>query len=191
MDIPESTNFIQDIIVDDLKSGKRDHVLTRFPPEPNGYIHIGHAKSICLNFGTAKKFCGKTNLRFDDTNPTKEDTEYVDSIYNDVHWLGFNWEEPVHYASDYYDQLYDFAEQLIKLGKAYVDDLSPEEMRESLKAQLRTKALEALGEQPILFDGLLTDNFCLMEDGWHFVYSPYEIAGYAAGVVEVVVPTRN
>ena len=130
MDIPESTNFIQDIIVDDLKTGKRDHVLTRFPPEPNGYIHIGHAKSICLNFGTAKKFCGKTNLRFDDTNPTKEDTEYVDSIYNDVHWLGFNWEEPVHYASDYYDQLYDFAEQLIQLGKAYVDDLSPEEMRE-------------------------------------------------------------
>ncbi len=130
MDIPEPTNFIQDIVANDLKSGKRNHVLTRFPPEPNGYIHIGHAKSICLNFGTAKKFGGKTNLRFDDTNPTKEDTEYVDSIYNDVHWLGFDWEEPVHYASDYYDRLYEFAEQLIKLGKAYVDDLSPEEMKD-------------------------------------------------------------
>lgn len=130
MEIPESSNFIQDIIVNDLKTGKRDYVLTRFPPEPNGYIHIGHAKSICLNFATAKKFNGKTNLRFDDTNPTKEDTEYVDSIYNDVHWLGFNWEEPVHYASDYYDQLYDFAEKLIQLGKAYVDDLSPEEMKD-------------------------------------------------------------
>ena len=130
MEIPESSNFIQDIIVNDLKTGKRDYVLTRFPPEPNGYIHIGHAKSICLNFGTAKKFNGKTNLRFDDTNPTKEDTEYVDSIYNDVHWLGFNWEEPVHYASDYYDQLYDFAEKLIQLVKAYVDDLSPEEMKD-------------------------------------------------------------
>ncbi len=130
MDIPEPTNFIQDIVANDLKSGKRNYVLTRFPPEPNGYIHIGHAKSICLNFGTAKKFGGKTNLRFDDTNPTKEDTEYVDSIYNDVHWLGFDWEEPVHYASDYYDRLYEFAEQLIKLGKAYVDDLSPEEMKD-------------------------------------------------------------
>lgn len=130
MDIPESSNFIQDIIVSDLKTGKRDHVLTRFPPEPNGYIHIGHAKSICLNFGTAKKFGGKTNLRFDDTNPTKEDTEYVDAIYNDVHWLGFDWEEPVHYASDYYGKLYEFAEKLIMLGKAYVDDLSPEEMKD-------------------------------------------------------------
>ena len=130
MDIPEPTNFIQDIVASDLESGKRNYVLTRFPPEPNGYIHIGHAKSICLNFGTAKKFGGKTNLRFDDTNPTKEDTEYVDSIYNDVHWLGFQWEEPVHYASDYYDKLYEFAEELIRLGKAYVDDLSPEEMRD-------------------------------------------------------------
>ena len=130
MNIPEPTNFIQDIVASDLESGKRNHVLTRFPPEPNGYIHIGHAKSICLNFGTAKKFGGKTNLRFDDTNPTKEDTEFVDSIYNDVHWLGFNWEEPVHYASDYYDKLYDFAEELIRLGKAYVDDLSPEEMKD-------------------------------------------------------------
>lgn len=130
MNIPEPTNFIQDIVASDLESGKRNYVLTRFPPEPNGYIHIGHAKSICLNFGTAKKFGGKTNLRFDDTNPTKEDTEFVDSIYSDVHWLGFNWEEPVRYASDYYDRLYEFAEELIRLGKAYVDDLSPEEMKD-------------------------------------------------------------
>ena len=130
MDIPESSHFIQDIIVNDLKTGKRDHVLTRFPPEPNGYLHIGHAKSICLNFSTAKKFSGKTNIRFDDTNPTKEDVEYVDSIREDVHWLGFDWEKPEHYASDYYNQLYDFAEQLIERGKAYVDDLSQEEMRE-------------------------------------------------------------
>ncbi len=130
MNIPEPTNFIQDIVASDLESGKRNYVLTRFPPEPNGYIHIGHAKSICLNFGTAKKFGGKTNLRFDDTNPTKEDTEFVDSIYNDVHWLGFNWEEPVRYASDYYDKLYELAERLVELGKAYVDDLSPEEMKD-------------------------------------------------------------
>lgn len=130
MNIPEPTNFIQDIVASDLESGKRNYVLTRFPPEPNGYIHIGHAKSICLNFGTAKKFGGKTNLRFDDTNPTKEDTEFVDSIYNDVHWLGFNWEEPVRYASDYYDKLYELAERLIEQGKAYVDDLSPEEMKD-------------------------------------------------------------
>ena len=102
MEIPESSNFIQDIIVNDLQTGKRDHVLTRFPPEPNGYIHIGHAKSICLNFGTAKKFGGFTNLRFDDTNPTKEDVEYVDSIREDVKWLGFEWKEEF-FASDYYD----------------------------------------------------------------------------------------
>ena len=100
MEIPESSNFIQDIIVNDLQTGKRDHVLTRFPPEPNGYIHIGHAKSICLNFGTAKKFGGFTNLRFDDTNPTKEDVEYVDSIREDVKWLGFEWKEEF-FASDY------------------------------------------------------------------------------------------
>ena len=109
MEIPESSNFIQDIIVNDLQTGKRDHVLTRFPPEPNGYIHIGHAKSICLNFGTAKKFGGFTNLRFDDTNPTKEDVEYVDSIREDVKWLGFEWKEEF-FASDYYDQIYAFAE---------------------------------------------------------------------------------
>jgi len=115
-------NFIQQQIVDDLAEGKNGgSVHTRFPPEPNGYLHIGHAKSICLNFGTAKKFGGLTNLRFDDTNPTKEDTEYVDSIMEDVHWLGFDWDDRLFYASDYFDKLYDFAVKLIKEGKAYVD----------------------------------------------------------------------
>lgn len=129
MDIPESSNFIQDIIVNDLQTGKRNKVLTRFPPEPNGYIHIGHAKSICLNFGTAQKFGGFTNLRFDDTNPTKEDVEYVDSIREDVKWLGFEWKEEF-FASDYYDQIYAFAEKMIEMGKAYVEDLTRDEMQE-------------------------------------------------------------
>jgi len=115
-------NFIQQQIVDDLSEGKNGgKVHTRFPPEPNGYLHIGHAKSICLNFGTAKKFGGLTNLRFDDTNPTKEDTEYVDSIMEDVRWLGFDWDDRLFYASDYFEQLYDFAVKLIQQGKAYVD----------------------------------------------------------------------
>lgn len=115
-------NFIQQQIMDDLAEGKNGgRVHTRFPPEPNGYLHIGHAKSICLNFGTAAKFGGLTNLRFDDTNPAKEDTEYVDSIMEDVRWLGFDWDERLHYASDYFDKLYDFAACLIKEGKAYVD----------------------------------------------------------------------
>ena len=127
MDIPESSNFVQDIIVNDLATGKRKCVHTRFPPEPNGYIHIGHAKSICLNFGTANKykdFGGITNLRFDDTNPTKEDVEYVDSIREDVKWLGFEWKGGEYFASDYYDQIYAFAEKLIEMGKAYVEDLT-------------------------------------------------------------------
>ena len=133
MEIPESSNFVQDIIVNDLKTGKRTNVHTRFPPEPNGYIHIGHAKSICLNFGTANKykdFGGITNLRFDDTNPTKEDVEYVDSIREDVKWLGFEWKGGEYFASDYYDQIYAFAEKLIEMGKAYVEDLTRDEMQE-------------------------------------------------------------
>jgi len=124
-------NFIQQQIVEDLAAGKNDNrVHTRFPPEPNGYLHIGHAKSICLNFGTAKLFGGKTNLRFDDTNPAKEETEYVDSIMEDVKWLGFDWEERLFYASDYFDQLYDFAIELIKRGKAYIDFQSQEVISE-------------------------------------------------------------
>lgn len=126
----ETLNFIEEIVAEDLKSGKHKSITTRFPPEPNGYLHIGHAKSICLNFGIAKKYGGKTNLRFDDTNPVKEDTEYVDSIKEDIKWLGFQWAEE-HYASDYFEQLYQWACDLIKKGLAYVDDQSLEEMREN------------------------------------------------------------
>ncbi|MFN5439615.1 MAG: glutamine--tRNA ligase/YqeY domain fusion protein [Bacteroidota bacterium] len=123
----KSLNFLEEIIEADLASGKTKTVHTRFPPEPNGYLHLGHAKSICLNFGLGDKYKGKTNLRFDDTNPVTEDTEYVDSIKADIKWLGFDWEEE-HYASDYFDQLYAFAVQLIEKGLAYVDDLSAEEI---------------------------------------------------------------
>jgi glutaminyl-tRNA synthetase len=128
--IDSTTNFIKNIINDDLHSGKYQYVHTRFPPEPNGYLHIGHAKSICLNFGIAKDYAGKCNLRFDDTNPTKEEIEYVDSIKEDIRWLGFDWEEREFYASDYFDQLYEWAVVLIKKGLAYVDDLNAEEIRE-------------------------------------------------------------
>src|SRR5574344_1514030 len=121
-------NFLEEIIENDLQEGKVETIHTRFPPEPNGYLHIGHAKSICLNCGLAKKYGGKTNLRFDDTNPVKEDTEYVDSIKEDINWLGFYWAEE-HYASDYFDQLYLWAIELIKKGLAYVDDQSLEEIR--------------------------------------------------------------
>jgi glutaminyl-tRNA synthetase len=125
-----SLNFIEAIVETDLKTGKRDRVQTRFPPEPNGYLHIGHAKSICLNFGLAQQYGGKCNLRFDDTNPTKEDIEYVDSIKEDVRWLGFSWDDREFYASDYFEQLYEWAVQLIKAGKAYVCDLTPDQVRE-------------------------------------------------------------
>ena len=124
---PKRLNFLEEIIEADLKSGKVDSVLTRFPPEPNGYLHLGHAKSICINFGLAQKYGGKTNLRFDDTNPTKEDTEYVDSIKEDIKWLGFQWDKEK-YASDYFDQLYAWAEELIQRGLAYVDDQTQEEI---------------------------------------------------------------
>lgn len=124
---PKRLNFLEEIIEADLKSGKVDSVLTRFPPEPNGYLHLGHAKSICINFGLAQKYGGKTNLRFDDTNPTKEDTEYVDSIKEDIQWLGFQWDKEK-YASDYFDQLYAWAEELIQRGLAYVDDQTQEEI---------------------------------------------------------------
>ena len=124
------SNFIYNIIDDDLKSGKHpEGIHTRFPPEPNGYLHIGHAKSICLNFGTAEKYAGLCNLRFDDTNPTKEDTEYVDSIQEDIKWLGFSWGDRRYYASDYFEKLYEYACALIEQGLAYVDDLTAEEIR--------------------------------------------------------------
>lgn len=125
-----SSNFIYNIIDEDLKSGKHpEGIHTRFPPEPNGYLHIGHAKSICLNFGTAEKYAGLCNLRFDDTNPTKEDTEYVDSIQEDIKWLGFSWGNRRYYASDYFEKLYEYACALIEKGLAYVDDLTAEEIR--------------------------------------------------------------
>lgn len=123
----KSLNFLEEIVETDLSTGKYKTIHTRFPPEPNGYLHIGHAKSICLNFGLADKYGGKTNLRFDDTNPVTEETEYVESIKEDVKWLGFDWEEE-HYASDYFDQIYAFAIDLIKKGLAYVDEMSPEEI---------------------------------------------------------------
>ena len=128
---PESKNFIEQIIDKDLEEGRFDHVQTRFPPEPNGYLHIGHAKSILLNYGIAEEYNGKFNLRFDDTNPAKEDEEFVDSIKNDVKWLGVDWEDRLFYSSNYFDQMYEAAVKLIKKGKAYVCDLTADEIRES------------------------------------------------------------
>ena len=134
MPTPDTTSpshFIRDIVAEDRRQNKNDgRVATRFPPEPNGYLHIGHAKSICLNFGLAAENNGVCHLRFDDTNPTKEDVEYVESIQEDVRWLGFDWHDKLFYASDYFEQLYQYAVQLIKAGKAYVCSLSPDEMRE-------------------------------------------------------------
>jgi glutaminyl-tRNA synthetase len=127
---PSSSNFITEIIDQDLTSGRYDHVHTRFPPEPNGYLHIGHAMSINLNYGIAQRYGGKFNLRFDDTNPTKEEQEYIDAIIRDVSWLGADWEDRLFYASDYFEQLYEWAIQLIEQGNAYVDDLSPDEIRD-------------------------------------------------------------
>ncbi len=122
-------DFIRDIVASDLKEGRTKSVVTRFPPEPNGYLHIGHAKSICLNFGIAREFGGRCHLRLDDTNPTKEEQEYIDSIKEDVRWLGFDWGDHLYFASDYFDQLYEWAEYLVQEGKAYVDDLSADEIR--------------------------------------------------------------
>ena len=126
---PESTDFISEAIAEDLRTGRYDHVHTRFPPEPNGWLHIGHAKAISVDFSMAQKFGGKTNLRFDDTNPEKEDLSYVEAIKRDIKWLGYDWEDREYYASDYYEYLYELAIKLIKKGKAYVDDLSDEEIR--------------------------------------------------------------
>jgi glutaminyl-tRNA synthetase len=122
-------DFIRDIIQDDVDTGRVKTVVTRFPPEPNGYLHIGHAKAICLNFGVAEEYRGRCHLRFDDTNPTKEEQEFIDAIKRDVHWLGFDWGEHLYHASDYFEQLYEWAEYLIRQGKAYVDDTAPDQMR--------------------------------------------------------------
>ncbi len=127
---PERGDFIRDIVAADLREGRHEGVVTRFPPEPNGYLHIGHAKSICLNFGIASEFGGRCHLRFDDTNPMKEEQEYIDAIEADVRWLGFDWGEHLYFASDYFEQLYEWAVHLVRKGKAYVDDLSAEQIRE-------------------------------------------------------------
>ncbi|MCL4559069.1 MAG: glutamine--tRNA ligase/YqeY domain fusion protein, partial [Chloroflexi bacterium] len=128
--LPASSNFIREAIEEDLRLGRFPSVRTRFPPEPNGYLHIGHAKAICIDFGMAEAFGGQCNLRFDDTNPVKEDVEYVDAIKEDIHWLGYDWGDREYYASDYFEQLYEFAVRLIKKGDAYVDDLSADQIRE-------------------------------------------------------------
>ena len=127
-----ATNFLRNIIKADLSSGKHDSIVTRFPPEPNGYLHIGHAKSICVNFGLGEEFAGTTYMRFDDTNPEKEEQEYIDAIQRDVRWLGFDWKEEqrLTYASNYFEQFFEYALVLIREGKAYVDSLTPEQMRE-------------------------------------------------------------
>src|ERR671935_832824 len=127
---PERRDFIREIVAADVREGRVSEVVTRFPPEPNGYLHIGHPKAIALNFGIAREFGGRCHLRFDDTNPIKEEQEYIDSIQEDIRWLGFDWGEHLYYASDYFHQLYDWAVHLIKAGKAYVDDLSADEIRE-------------------------------------------------------------
>jgi len=151
-------DFIRAIITEDVASGKNGgRVATRFPPEPNGYLHIGHAKSICLNFGVAAEFGGKCNLRFDDTNPAKEDVEYVESIKQDVHWLGFDWEDREYYASDYFGQLHDYAVHLINTGKAYVDDLTADEIREYRGTLIRP------GKESPHRDRSIEENLCLFE----------------------------
>jgi glutaminyl-tRNA synthetase len=161
----ESKNFIEQIIEEDIANGKNDgRVQTRFPPEPNGYLHIGHAKSICLNFGVAEVYHGNTNLRFDDTNPATEETEYVDNIKNDIKWLGFSWEDREYFASDYFPQLYAYAVQLIKAGKAYVDDSSSEEIarmkgsptRPGDESPYRNRTVE---ENLELFEGMKNGNY--------------------------------
>ena len=178
MDASPSLNFVQSIVGEDLKADKYGgRVSTRFPPEPNGYLHIGHAKSICLNFGIAAEFGGTCNLRFDDTNPAKEEVEYVEAIKEDVRWLGFDWEQRLYYASDY-DQLYTYAVQLVKMGKAYVDDLSSEEMRShrgtltepGKDSPWRNRSVE---ENLALFEGMRAGQF---EDGSRVLRAKIDMA---------------
>ncbi len=173
------SNFIRNIIEEDLKTDKWDgRVVTRFPPEPNGYLHIGHAKSICLNFGLAKEYNGTCHLRFDDTNPSKEDVEYVDSIREDVRWLGFDWGEHLYFASDYFEKLYDYAVELIQKGKAYVDSLSADEIREyrgTLKEPGRKSPYRnrSVAENLHLFERMKNGEF---EDGAHVLRAKTDMA---------------
>ena len=176
-EITTPTNFIRNIIQDDLDSGKHEAIQTRFPPEPNGHLHIGHAKSICLNFGVAEDFKGQCNLRFDDTNPEKEDIEYVNAIIEDVRWLGFEW-AGLYHSSDYFQQLYDYAVELIKQGKAYVDSLTAEEIREyrgtlteaGKESPDRNRSIE---ENLDLFSRMRTGEF---EDGKYLLRAKIDMA---------------
>ncbi len=173
-----STDFLREAVAADLKSGRYDRVHTRFPPEPNGYLHIGHAKAISLDFGVAQEFGGLCNLRFDDTNPTKEETEYVESIKNDIRWLGFDWDDREYYASDYFGQLYEWAVQLIREGKAYVDSLSPEEIKEyrgafgqpGQESPYRNRSVQ---ENLDLFERMRAGEF---EDGSHVLRAKIDMA---------------
>ena len=173
-----SLDFIRTIIEEDLRTGKHQSIVTRFPPEPNGYLHIGHSKAFTLNFGVAQEYGGRCHLRFDDTNPTKEDVEYVDSIQEDIRWMGFDWGEHLYYASDYFDQLYDYAVQLIKMGKAYVDDLSAEEIRE-YRGTLTEPGKESpyrnrsIGENLDLFERMKNGEF---EDGSRVLRAKIDMA---------------
>ena len=155
-----ASNFIEAEINKDIENNvyENNRVLTRFPPEPNGYLHVGHVKSICLNFGLGEKYHGETNVRFDDTNPTKEDVEYVNSILYDVKWLGFHWKEPVHYASDYFPELYEYACKLIRMGLAYVDDQSSEEIHDT------RGDLEHPGVESPWRDRSVEENLCLFKE---------------------------
>ncbi|MCY6484523.1 glutamine--tRNA ligase/YqeY domain fusion protein [Clostridium aestuarii] len=172
------SNFIHNIIEEYLEAHPNNKIHTRFPPEPNGYLHIGHAKAICIDFGTAQKYNGLCNLRFDDTNPTKEEVEYVESIKKDVKWLGFDWEDRLYYASDYFDKFYEYAVKLIKKGKAYVDDLTPEQMREyrgtltepGKNSPYRERSIE---ENLDLFEKMKNGEF---EDGAHILRAKIDMA---------------
>jgi len=174
----KQSNFIREIIDEDLKTGKHTNVHTRFPPEPNGYLHIGHAKSICLNFGLANDYNGLCNLRFDDTNPTKEEQEYVDSIKADIQWLGFDWEDREYFASDYFDQLFEFAIKLINKGKAYVDSLNADQIRETRgtptepgkESPYRNRSIE---ENLELFDEMKNGKF---KEGEHVLRAKIDMA---------------
>ncbi|MGD9245263.1 MAG: glutamate--tRNA ligase family protein, partial [Desulfobacterales bacterium] len=179
-ELTSAPNFIRNIVAQDVKENKNNgRVVTRFPPEPNGYLHIGHAKSICLNFGiAAENKGGICNLRFDDTNPSKEDIEYVESIIEDVRWLGFDWDDRLFYASDYFEQLYEYAVQLIKAGKAYVCSLSADEIRES-RGTLTTPGKESpyrnrsVAENLDLFERMRAGEF---EDGSHVLRAKIDMA---------------
>ena len=190
-------NFIHDIIDEDLASGKHSKIVTRFPPEPNGYLHVGHAKSLCLNFGTALKYGGRCNLRYDDTNPAKEDMEFVKSIEADVNWLGFQWDEKL-WASDYFDTMYEAAVELIKQGKAFVCFLTPEEIRESAKSGMFSKYGELLhgrrvtvGPLKLFKDGSLGARTALMRSEYADDPGNFGMDCMSAEVMDSLVSTAD